>query len=264
MATENPMHARLLLIDDDVSIQRAFRRVVEDAGHDAVTARSSAEAEAALRRGVFDVCLLDLHLGTESGLELLPVLSEAAPWMKVIVVTASNNVTTAITAIRAGAVDYLVKPCQPEELLHAVSQQLQARRLEQRVDAFQRDASDNNGFDHTSNSPAVHSTLELARRVAEKDATVLILGENGTGKTVLARQIHHWSARRDAIFATVSCPSLSAELLASELFGHVRGSFTGATDNRQGRVQIAEGGTLFLDEIGDLPAALQPKLLRFL
>ncbi len=110
----------------------------------------------------------------------------------------------------------------------------------------------------------MHATLELAQRVAEKDASLLILGENGTGKTVLARAIHQWSGRRDAIFATVSCPSLSAELLASELFGHVRGSFTGATDNRQGRVQIAEGGTLFLDEIGDLPAVLQPKLLRFL
>ncbi len=264
MTDESTLHARILLIDDDLSIQRAFRRVLNDEGHEVIAVGSAAEADAALRRGVFDVCLLDLHLGTESGLELLPGLAERAPWMRVVVVTASNNVTTAITAIRAGATDYVVKPCQTEELIHAVSQQLQARRLEQKVDALQHDRGDGNGFDHISASPVVHATLELAQRVAEKDATLLILGENGTGKTVLARAIHQWSKRREAIFATVSCPSLSAELLASELFGHVRGSFTGATDNRQGRVQIAEGGTLFLDEIGDLPAVLQPKLLRFL
>ncbi len=130
MTAESTMHARILLIDDDLSIQRAFRRVLSDAGHEMIAAGSAAEADAALRRGVFDVCLLDLHLGTESGLELLPSLVERAPWMRVIVVTASNNVTTAIATIRAGAADYVVKPCRPEELLHAVSQQLQARRLE--------------------------------------------------------------------------------------------------------------------------------------
>lgn len=256
--------ARILLIDDDAAIVRAFRRALEDAGHEVVAARCMAEAEAALQRGVFDVCVLDLYLDEESGLELLPRLREAAPWMRVVMVTASNDVGVAISAIRAGAADFLVKPCTPEELAHAITQQLETRRMEQRLELLESERENGNAESTESSSPAVRATLDLARRVAQTDATLLILGENGTGKTVLARAIHRWSRRRDAVFATVSCPSLSAELLASELFGHVRGAFTGATDNRQGRVQIAEGGTLFLDEIGDLPLALQPKLLRFL
>lgn len=256
--------ARILLIDDDAAILRAFRRALEDEGHEVVAVRCMAEADAALQRGVFDVCVLDLYLDGESGLELLPRLHKAAPWLRVLMVTASNDVGIAISAIRAGAADFLVKPCVPEELVHAIAQQLEARRMEQCLKLLESERENGNVESTESSSPAVRATLELARRVAQTDATLLILGENGTGKTVLARAIHRWSRRCGAVFATVSCPSLSAELLASELFGHVRGAFTGASDNRQGRVQIAEGGTLFLDEIGDLPLVLQPKLLRFL
>ena len=194
-----------------------------------------------------------------------PQLREVAPWMRVITVTAANDVSTAISAMRAGTADYMTKPCQPEELVHAVGQQLATRRLEQRVESLEQERENGNGKELESTaSPAVRLALDVAHRVADTDATLLILGENGTGKTALARAIHRWSRRRDAVFATVSCPSLTAELLASELFGHVRGAFTGAADNRQGRVQVAEGGTLFLDEVGDLPLSLQPKLLRFL
>jgi NtrC-family two-component system response regulator AlgB len=256
--------ANILLIDDDGGILRLFRRCLEGDGHHISTARSAAEAEAALGRNVFDVCVLDLDLGEDSGLELLPKLREWAPWMRVIMATATDDVGTALSAIRIGAADYLVKPCDPSQLSHAVAQQVEARRLEQRVLALENDRGRNGQFELRTGNPGLSATLEMGRRVADTDATLLILGESGTGKTVLARSIHEMSPRRSAAFATVSCPSLSAELLASELFGHVRGAFTGATDNRQGRVQIAEGGTLFLDEIGDLPMALQPKLLRFL
>ncbi|MFA5940596.1 MAG: sigma-54 dependent transcriptional regulator [Sinimarinibacterium sp.] len=256
---------RVLLIDDDMAVLRAFRRALEDAGHQVVVAHTGAEADAAVQRSVFDVCALDVHLGEESGLDLLPQLREAAPWMRVVMVTAANDAAAAIAAIRAGAADYLTKPCPPEELLHAVGQQLATRRLEQRVRSLEGEHDDVIGYEPADTaSPAMRLALELARRVADTEATLLMLGENGTGKTVLARAIHRWSRRCEAVFAPVSCPSLSAELLASELFGHVRGAFTGATDNRQGRVQVAEGGTLFLDEVGDLPLALQPKLLRFL
>ncbi|WP_428311724.1 sigma-54-dependent transcriptional regulator [Hydrocarboniphaga sp.] len=257
--------ANILLVDDDGGILRLFRRCLEGDGHRISTARSAAEAEAALGRNVFDACVLDLDLGEDSGLELLPKLREWAPWMRVIMATATDDVATALSAIRVGAADYLVKPCDPSQLSHAVAQQVEARRLEQRVLALENDRGGREGqLDLRTANPALSATLEMGRRVADTDATILLLGESGTGKTVLARAIHDMSPRRDAAFATVSCPSLSAELLASELFGHVRGAFTGATDNRQGRVQIAEGGTLFLDEIGDLPMALQPKLLRFL
>ncbi|MEC9364779.1 MAG: sigma-54-dependent transcriptional regulator [Sinimarinibacterium flocculans] len=262
--SDKPLAARILLIDDDPSIQRAFRRALQDRGHGVVVASSTNEAVAALNRSPFDLCLLDLCLGGESGIELLPRIRELAPWLRVVVVTASSDVQTAISAIRAGAADFLSKPCSPDELMHTVGQQIEAIRMQHRIDQLERDREAANGHEYTSLSPAYRATLEVAHRVAQTDATLLILGENGTGKTQLARAIHRWSQRSQAMFATVSCPSLSAELLASELFGHVRGAFTGATENRQGRVQVAEGGTLFLDEIGDMPAALQPKLLRFL
>ncbi|MDB5970864.1 MAG: sigma-54-dependent Fis family transcriptional regulator [Hydrocarboniphaga sp.] len=256
--------ANILLVDDDGGILRLFRRCLEGDGHRVSTARSAAEAEAALGRNVFDACVLDLDLGEDSGLDLLPKLREWAPWMRVIMATATDDVATALSAIRVGAADYLVKPCDPSQLSHAVAQQVEARRLEQRVLALENDRGRDRQLDLRTANPALSATLDLGRRVAGTDATLLLLGESGTGKSVLARAIHDMSPRREAAFATVSCPSLSAELLTSELFGHVRGAFTGATDSRQGRVQIAEGGTLFLDEIGDLPIPMQPKLLRFL
>ena len=254
---------RVLVVDDDPAIQRAFRRVLEEEGYGVVAAQSATEAEAAIGRGAFDICTLDLNLGEVYGLDLLPRLREWAPWMRVILVTAVDDVKVAMSAVRSGASDYLVKPCSPEQLLHAVEQQAQARRLEKRIESLESEPARENLQFTTANS-SLMAQFESARQVAGTDATVLLLGESGTGKTALARAIHDWSNRSKGAFATVSCPSLSPELLASELFGHVRGAFTGATDNRQGRVQIADGGTLFLDEIGDLPLAIQPKLLRFI
>ncbi|MGQ0699304.1 MAG: sigma-54-dependent transcriptional regulator [Panacagrimonas sp.] len=255
---------RILVVDDDPAIQRAFRRHLEEEGYAVISAQSPVEAEAALGRALFDVCILDLNLGEAYGLDLIPKLREWAPWMRIILVTAVDDVSVAMSAIRAGAHDYLVKPCNPEQLSHAVDQQAQARWLEKRIETLESAPNSNEKHDFTTANPALRAQFESARQVANTDATVLILGENGTGKTALARAVHDWSLRAKAPFAVVSCPSLSAELLASELFGHVRGAFTGATDNRQGRVQVAEGGTLFLDEIGDLPLSLQPRLLRFI
>ena len=255
---------RILVIDDDAAIQRAFRRALEEEGYGVVSAQSAIEAEAAIGRGAFDICILDLNLGEVYGLDLLPRLREWAPWMRVIMVTAVDDVKVAMNAVRTGAADYLVKPCEPEQLLHAVDQQAQARRLEKRIETLESEPSAREAHSFVTQNTSLMAQFESARQVATTDATVLLLGESGTGKTALARAIHDWSNRAKAVFATVSCPSLSAELLASELFGHVRGAFTGATDNRQGRVQIADGGTLFLDEIGDLPLAIQPKLLRFI
>ncbi len=256
-------HQRVLLVDDEDSILRTFRWCLEDAGFQVVAATDSAQALAALQREVFDVCVLDLRLGEESGLDLLPPLRAAAPWMRVVVATAHSSVDVAVEAMRAGAADFLVKPCAPEQLAQVVSRQAEARRLEARIEALEHERDGEPAPDLESASPAMQRVLEQARRVADTMASVLVLGESGTGKGVLARAIHDWSGRSGNL-VTVNCPSLSADLLESELFGHARGAFTGATESTQGRVAQADGGTLFLDEVGDFPLALQPKLLRFL
>lgn len=259
----SPSGMHVLVVDDDPATARAFRYCLEDAHYRVITAGNSADALAALGRQTVDICVLDINLGEESGLDLLTVVHQEAPWVRVIMATAEGGIDFAVRAIRSGASDYLVKPCSPEQLVHAVGQQAEARNLELRLDAFEGDPV-HAELSFETRSPALAAVFDAARHVAATDAPILLLGESGTGKSALARAIHGWSARKGAAMATVSCPSLSAELLESELFGHVRGAFTGAIDSRQGRVQVADGGTLLLDEVGDMPLALQPKLLRFL
>jgi NtrC-family two-component system response regulator AlgB len=258
--------ARILLVDDDSRLLRNFRWALEDAGFQVSSAQDAQQARQRLQHEVFDVCFLDVMLGEDNGLELLPALRSAAPWMRVVMATAEANLQTAVKAMQSGAVDYLVKPCSPEQLVLTARRQAEVRGMERRIEQLQGDLAQHAEpiTELGSLDPPTMRIFEMARQVADTDATVLILGESGTGKGVLAQAIHGWSPRRDAAFATVNCPSLSAELLESELFGHVKGAFTGAVEHRQGRVQIADGGTLFLDEIGDFPLALQPKLLRFL
>ncbi len=253
---------RVLLVDDDSALLRNYRWCLEDAGFHVVSAQNGEQARQRLAQNVFDMCFLDLMIGEESGLDLLPLLRADAPWMRIVMSTAEDSLQTAVTAMQKGAVDYLTKPCPPDRLLLCAERQSEARRLELRIEQL-KDGGDAPAPEFSSAHPAMARLLETARQAAASDATILILGESGTGKNVVARAIHQWSERHGSNFATVNCPSLSAELLESELFGHTRGAFTGASDNRQGRVQIADRGTLFLDEIGDFPLSLQPKLLRF-
>src|SRR5579859_3949156 len=255
---------RILLVDDEQSVLRAFRHCLESAGHRVAAATDAAQAESLVQHEVFDLCFLDLRLGDVSGLDLLPKLKQAAPWMKVIMVTGHSSIDTALDAMRAGAADYLVKPCTNEQLRQAASKQILVRRMEQRLEALEGDSETPYIDEMDSRNPAMCKVQQTLRQVADTDVTVLILGESGTGKGVSARAIHQCSPRAKGNFVTVSCPSLSAELLESDLFGHRKGAFTGATENKLGRVDQAEGGTLFLDEVGDVPLALQPKLLRFI
>ena len=254
---------RILLVDDDQSLLRNYRWCLEDLGYAISTANNIASALALVDTQVFDVCFLDISIGEESGLDLLPKLRAAAPWLRVVMATGETAVDTAVRAMQLGANDYLVKPVSPEQLTLAAQRHCEARRLTMRIENLEREQK---GDEHElhSQSPAMEALFAMAQQVADTDATILILGESGTGKGVLAKAIHQWSPRREAAFSTINSPSLNAELLESELFGHVKGAFTGASDNRQGRVQIAEGGTLFLDEIGDFALSLQPKLLRFI
>lgn len=261
-----PGHVRVLVVDDDRQIQRSFRLCLEEAGYQVATAGDAVTTEQKLTESVFDLCFLDLRLGDASGMDLLPRLRQQAPWMRVIMVTGESSVELAVAAIKSGAADFLVKPCPAAVLLGTAARQAQARSLEKRVQMLEAGAANSQSgqADPASGSPTMRRLLETARQVADTDASVLILGENGTGKGVIARAIHQWSRRGDEELVTINCPGLSQELIASELFGHIRGAFTGAHENKLGRVDQADRGTLFFDEIGDIPVALQPKLLRFI
>ena len=260
-ATEH--QGRILLVDDESAILRTFRYCLEDEGYSVATANSAAQAEALLQRQVFDLCFLDLRLGEDNGLDVLAQMRIQAPWMRVVIVTAHSAVDTAVDAIQAGAADYLVKPCSPDQLRLATAKQLEVRQLSARLEALEGEIrKPKDGLD--SHSPAMKVVLETARQVAGTDANILILGESGTGKGELSQAIHGWSKRAKKSCITINCPSLTAELMESELFGHSRGAFTGASESTLGRVNQADGGTLFLDEIGDFPLILQPKLLRFI
>ncbi|MCP8462471.1 sigma-54-dependent response regulator transcription factor AlgB [Pseudomonas sp. ZM23] len=254
---------RILLVDDEPAILRSFRYCLEDEGYSVATASSASQAESLLQRQVFDLCFLDLRLGEDNGLDVLAQMRVQAPWMRVVIVTAHSAVDTAVNAMQAGAADYLVKPCSPDQLRLAAAKQLEVRQLTARIEALEGEMR-KQGDVLESQSPAMAAVLETARQVAATDANILILGESGSGKGELARAIHGWSKRAKKSCVTINCPSLNAELMESELFGHTRGAFTGATENTLGRISQADGGTLFLDEIGDFPITLQPKLLRFI
>lgn len=263
MDEAGPKSGRILLVDDESAILRTFRYCLEDEGYEVATANSAAQAEAVLQQQVFDLCFLDLRLGDDNGLDVLAQMRIQAPWMRVVIVTAHSAVDTAVDAMQAGAMDYLVKPCTPDQLRLAASKQLEVRQLAARLEALEGEVrKPHDGLD--SRSPSMMGVLETGRQVASTDANVLILGESGTGKGELARAIHRWSKRSKKECVTINCPSLTGELMESELFGHTRGAFTGANESTLGRVSQADGGTLFLDEIGDFPLSLQPKLLRFI
>jgi len=255
----------VLIIDDEASVRRTLRITLESLGHHATEAANSAQALELLGRGLFDLAFLDLRLVREMGLDVLPELLRLAPGLHVVIVTAYASIETAVEAMRRGAFDYLPKPFTPGDLRAALDRSARVRRLTTRVDELEDQVrSVVPEADLETREPVQRQAIELAFKAAPSDAAILLLGESGTGKGVLARAIHARSARAAGPFVTVHCPSLSAELLESELFGHVRGAFTGAVQDTVGKVAVAEGGTLFFDEIGDMPPALQPKLLRLL
>ncbi|MBI3863688.1 MAG: sigma-54-dependent Fis family transcriptional regulator [Planctomycetia bacterium] len=255
----------ILLIDDDQSLRKSIRLALETMNHRVTEAASGAQAQDVLGRSLFDVAFLDLKLGQEKGLDVLLSLLRLAPGLAVIVITAYATIETAVEAMRRGAFDFLPKPFTPDELRRVLDRVVQIRRLQSHVEELEEQVrSIVPEADLQTNDAAMRQALDIAFRAAPTEATILLRGESGTGKGVLARAIHARSQRAGAPFITVNCPSLSAELLESELFGHVRGAFTGAVHDTEGKVAAAEGGTLFLDEIGDLPLGLQPKLLRLL
>ncbi len=261
--------ARMLLVDDDEAACRLLAEVLEREAYEVTVAHSVGEARARLEDGgPFDAVLTDLRMPGESGLELVQHLRDVAPDTVVLVLTAFGDATAAGEAIRAGAYDFISKPYELGTLRLLLSRAVERRRQvsERRVEHSQRSGARQPASEEllVGHSPGMIDVMKTVARVAPSQATVLILGETGTGKELVARTIHRFSDRASRRFVAVNCSALAEGLLESELFGHVRGAFTGATGSRPGLFREADKGTLFLDEIGDISPALQARLLRAL
>ena len=253
--------ARLLIVDDEKNIRSNLAAFFQSIGHDAQSAESGRQARAMIEAAPYDLVLTDFRMAEMNGLELLTEIKKRRPESLVILMTAYATVENAVAVMKAGAFDYVTKPFSLEQIQHLVERALQLQGLRAENRALR------NAIDETplleSSSAAMVRMMATARQAAASEATVLLSGESGTGKNVLARQIHRWSQRDGHPFVVVNCTTLSEELLESELFGHVRGAFTGAIKDKPGRLEAADGGTVFLDEIADLSASLQTKFLRF-
>ncbi len=265
-ASEKTMRGlRVLVVDDEKNIRRTLTLCLEDLGCEVVGAATAEAALAAVAQRPFDIAFVDLKLGESSGLDLLPKLLAENPELAAVVLTAYATFDTAVEAIKRGAADYLPKPFSPDQIRHLVAQlaeRIVARGRIAELDQQLKLAVPETVLD--TRSPKMQATLEVIARAADSDVAVLLRGESGTGKGVLARALHAQSRRKAKPFVVVNCPTLSENLLTSELFGHAKGAFTGAVRDQPGRVESAEGGTLFLDEVAEIMPGLQAKLLRFL
>jgi DNA-binding NtrC family response regulator len=259
--------ARLLVVDDDPSTVNALEMLLQQAGYEVRTAEDGVEALQRFADSAADVVVTDVNMPKMTGIELLKELRKQDPTLPVIVCTASGDVATAIDAMRAGAESYLAKPVELDALVIAVERALQGRELEAEAENLRRQARERNasGLQGLVGTSAVmQNVYRVARQVAGARATVLITGESGTGKGDLARAIHAMGPRAAEPFVSLHCAALAESLLESELFGHEKGSFTGADKRRVGRFEQADRGTLFLDEVGEIPMGTQTKLLRVL
>jgi two-component system, NtrC family, response regulator AlgB len=254
--------ANLLIVDDERNIRVRLAGFFESCEHSVRTAETAKQALDLLGDGApIDLVLTDYKLAELNGLELLQQIKRRTPETPVILMTAYGTIENAVAAMKAGAYDYLAKPFSLEQIQHVVDRALELQKLRAENRVLRDTLEERPLLD--SHSSAMRRLLDTTRQAARSEATILLTGESGTGKNVLARQIHHWSPRAANPFVVVNCTTLSEHLLESELFGHMRGAFTGAIKDKPGRLEAADGGTVFLDEIGDLTPALQTKFLRF-
>jgi DNA-binding NtrC family response regulator len=256
--------SRLLVADDDYIVRKLIAHVFGQAGLPMTVFESGDD----LLEGITDeteACVLDLKMPGKGGMDCLKQIKAENPHVEVVILTNINQATEAMEAIRSGAFDYMTKPFDPGEFVHTVRKAMQMSRQQRENSELRHSFMDPDvQLEVLGESEPMARVKKLIQKMAPTDNPVLLTGESGTGKTLLARMIHGCSSRTDGPFISVSCPSLPGELLESEMFGHEKGAFSGAADRRLGRAELADGGTLFLDEIGDLPLALQPKLLTFI
>jgi len=255
----------VLIIDDDDSLRRVMEFTLHEAGHRVLTAASGEDGLAIFRSMEPAVVISDIQMPGISGYDVLKKIRAENTETLIVMITAFATVEQAVKAMKDGAFDYITKPFSKDELAMVVERALSFRGLKNENARLRQQLDDRNSFDHLIGiSDAMQQVFSMVRRVAATDATVLIGGESGTGKELVARAIHNNSDRVDAPFVPINCAAIPRELLESELFGHRKGSFTGAVSDRIGKFEQADGGTLFLDEVGEMPLDLQPKLLRVL
>ena len=258
------MKAKLLVVDDEKNTRDALRRALEDA-FEVYLAVNVESAQNILKADSMDVVLTDLRLGSESGMDMIKLCQMQSPAPPCIVMTAYGSVESAVEAMRQGAYDYLTKPLDLDRAQLLLKRAVQTIRVEQENQSLRAQLDRSFGLDRIlGRSGEMEKVLDRVRQVADSKASVLLEGESGTGKELVARAVHGLSSRRSGPFVAVHCAALSPQLLESELFGHEKGSFTGATERRIGRFEQANGGTIFLDEIGEIDATTQVKLLRVL
>ena len=261
----NKTPARLLVVDDDPVTIELLREVLSKEGYQVSTSLSGEEAITRGMDNLFDIVITDVRMGEKGGMDVLRYFKKNAPDTTVIMITAFGSIETAIEAIREGAYDYISKPFKLDEIKFTIQRALEQRRLVQENKLYRKELLEKYQFKNViGRTPQMFQVYKTIAKVADTKSTVLLCGERGTGKELIARSIHYNSQRNHSPFIPVDCASLVETLIESELFGHVRGAFTGASTAKRGLFEEADGGTVFLDEVGNLSLSMQSKLLRFL
>ncbi|WHX41519.1 sigma-54 dependent transcriptional regulator [Mesobacillus sp. AQ2] len=255
---------RLLVVDDEQDLLELLVRRLRRKGFDVNSAGTAEDALELVKKNEYDIGVYDIRLPGMDGIELLKETKKIQPDIEVLILTGHGTIDTAIEAMKMGAFDYITKPYNLSELELTIGKAAENKALKEKNDSMKKIIAQHNEFRIIGDSANFKEVIEMTRRIADSDVPVLIEGESGTGKELFAKALHYWSCRADEPFVPVNSGALPEHLLESELFGHARGAFTGASQDKKGLVEAAKGGTLFLDELGEMPLALQVKLLRFL